>query len=139
MSLRATSVIKPIERPDGQLELDMRPVPFERVSGNDLATLIHESVQETQRWVMTTLPSILRITQKQFASLDPYTQEMSPGVSGRIFVAVDAYGKIMGIMEVVIDREVDTIAEIDEQIEESETVLKMIKDEITKDREDKTE
>ena len=89
--------------------------------GKDLDDLIKASVDRSQLFLHTTLPSQLIVTQKQFASLNNYTETMYH-TTDRMFVTD------LNVMEVVIDREIDTIAEIDEVIELSEDALENTKD-----------
>lgn len=116
-----TEYVKPRDTLKGYVELDMRVVP-NTVLGKPLEDLIHKSVQWHQKFIISELPSKLIVTQLQFASLNYYTEEMQH-TTDRIFVVQDADGKVMGIMEVVIDDAIDQVEEIDDIIKEAEALL----------------
>lgn len=94
----------------GETILDVRISPK---LGQELAEDIRDSVEWTQRFIQMTLPDRLVVTQKQFVSLQPYTEAMYQ-VEDRMFVTH------LNVMEVVIDRDVDTVAEVDAAIEDVE-------------------
>lgn len=105
-----------------QTEVDARIIPFERCNGQDLNDLIRSSVIKSQEWVETDLPSVLRITQKQFASLNLYSEEMFH-TTDRFFIVHNRDGGVLGVMEVEIDDEIDVLENIDDIIKESEALL----------------
>lgn len=107
---------------NNQTELDARIIPFERCNGKDLNDLIRSSVIKSQEWVETDLPSVLRVTQKQFASLNLYSEEMFH-TTDRFFIVHDRDGGVLGVMEVEIDDEIDVLENIDDIIKESEALL----------------
>ena len=104
-------IIRPVETLFG-IELDMR---VSDKLGEDLAKQIVESVERTQLFIQNTLPNQLRVSEKQFASLNAWTQAMY-NTTDRMFVTP------LNVMEFIIDREVDTIKEIDDIIEGVEQV-----------------
>lgn len=105
-----------------QNEIDARIVPYEKANGKELNDLIRASVIHAHEWVETDYPSVLRVTQKQFASLNLHTEEMYH-TTDRMFIVKDRDGGILCVMEVIIDREVDTVDDIGAIIEESEELL----------------
>lgn len=94
----------------GITELDVRVSPK---LGRELAEDIRESVDWTQRFIQMTLPDRLIVTQKQFVSLQDFTEEMYH-TTDRMFVTP------LNIMEVAIDRDVDTVPEIEDTIQAAE-------------------
>ena len=114
--MRTPKIIRPTEsfrNGTVTLELDMRVTSRQ---GKELAELISDSVENTQKYFQTQLPSVLIVTQQQFASLNNYTEEMY-NTTDRMYITK------WGVMEVVIDREIDLIPELDEIIESSEKLL----------------
>ena len=103
-------------------ELDARVVPYEKANGKELNDLIRASVIHAHEWVETDFPSILHVTQKQFASLNLFTEEMYH-TTDRMFIVHDRDGGILCVMEVMIGDEIDTIDDIDEIIKDSEELL----------------
>jgi hypothetical protein len=95
--------------------LDMR---VSTALGQELSDEINASVDHTQLFVQTTVPHILIVTQKQFASLNNYTEEMY-ATTDRLFRTRSGF-----IMEVHIDREVDTVDEIEQTIVDVEQLSK---------------
>lgn len=125
--MRTSSYVTPkVNIATAQTELDMRIVPYERTNGRELNDLINASIEHSQKYVQTDLPNVLVVTEKQFASLNNFTEEMMH-VTDRLFRSLDSEGKVQCVMEVWIDREVDTVKEIDETIEESEAQLEHTK------------
>lgn len=123
MNIRKTTYLTPMyDLKKGLYYVDARVIPFDRCNGKELNELIMASVNHSQKWLETELPSQLIVTQKQFASLNPFTDEMYH-TTDRMFKVLTPEGGIMCIMEVQIDREIDTIDMIDEIIEESEEQL----------------
>lgn len=105
--------------------LDARIVPFERTSGKDLKDLIMESVNAEHTGLLHEFPSELILTEKQFASLNAYTEEMLH-TTDRMFVVLKPEGGILCLMEVIIDDTFDTVDEIDFIKRESEEMLSMV-------------
>lgn len=85
--------------------------------GQELYQLIVDSVAASQRFLLVTLPDRLIVTQKQFASLNNFTEEMYE-TSDRLFRTP------LNVMEVIIDREVDKVQDIDDIIEGVEQMVK---------------
>lgn len=103
------------------IELDARVTKKQH---KELFDLIVESVEWTQKFIQTELPNIIILTQEQFASLNNWTQDMY-SVTDRILVTP------YNVMEVVVDREIDTMDEIEEvfdMLEEIEQAEKEAKD-----------
>lgn len=98
----------------GQTILDVRISPK---LGKELAEDIAESVNWTQRFIQMTLPDVLLVTQKQFASLNGYTEEMYQ-TTDRMFTTP------LNVMEVTIDREVDTVTEVEQIMQDVEDLKK---------------
>lgn len=103
-------------------EIDARIVPYEKANGKELNDLIRASVIKAHEWVETDFPSVLRVTQKQFASLNLFTEEMYT-ITDRMFIVHDRDGGILCVMEVIIDKEIDTVDDIGAIIDESEELL----------------
>lgn len=101
----------------GHIKLDMR---VSDKQGEDLTAEITESVATTQRFILSPLPDILIVTQKQFVSLQPYTQKMYQ-TEDRMYVTP------LNAMEVMIDRQVDMVDEVENTIVETEK-LKQTRD-----------
>lgn len=121
--MRTSSYVKPkYDMLEALTTLDMRVVPFESANGLDLAMLIHGSMQDYTKFLQQELPSILRVTQKQFASLNDFSEDMMH-VTDRMFKALDADGRIICVMEIHIGDEIDTIEEMDTEIKESNAML----------------
>lgn len=93
---------------DGFTVLDVRVSPK---LGKELSTDIIESVEWSQKWIQTTLPDKLVVTQKQFVSLQPYTDEMFH-TTDRMFVTP------LNVMEVVIDRDVDIVEGVEQALKD---------------------
>lgn len=107
-------IVKPTRRPrTDATSLDMRISPKQ---GIELTEEIYASVADTQKWIVTTLPDQLIVTQKQHAILNSYTEEMF-GTSDRIYVTP------FNVMEVIIDREIDIVPEVEGAIVEAEAML----------------
>ena len=106
-----TVSLSPVDS-QGHIALDMRVSPS---TGEDLAAEIAESVSRSQLFITQTLPDRLVLTQKQFASLDPYMQVLV-GTEDRLYVTPH------NAMEVVIDREIDTVQEIENVIVDTENL-----------------
>lgn len=105
------SIIKPNPTNfKGETELDVRVSPK---LGRELADEINESIAHTQLFIQTTLPDRLIVTQKQFASLQPYTERMYE-TTDRMYVTPQ------NVMEVVIDRDIDIVAEVEGAITDAE-------------------
>lgn len=102
----------------GNTDLDMRVSPS---TGEELKTEILESVEWSQKFIQTTLPDRLIITQKQFISLQSDLQEMDH-TSDRLYVTPS------NAMYVVIDREIDTVQEVEDVIVSNEQIAKEIVD-----------
>ena len=111
--MRTSRFIRPTESFDGVVKLDARVT---KRQGRELFQLIIDSVDHSQKFIQTTLPSVLIVTQKQFVSLQTYTEEMDH-TTDRMFITP------LNVMEVTIDRDIDTIPELDAVIEEAETML----------------
>lgn len=121
--MRTSAYVKPkYEMIAAQTVLDMRVVPFERSNGKELNDLIHASVADYVKWFEQELPSILRVTQKQFASLNSFSEEMYH-TTDRMFAALDGEGRVICVMEIHIGDEIDQIEELDDIINESEAML----------------
>lgn len=88
-----------------------------QLQGQELYQQIVDSVDASQRFIQTVLPDRLIVTQKQFASLNNFTEEMY-WTSDRLFRTP------LNVMEVIIDREVDTVRDIDDIIEGVEQMEK---------------
>lgn len=123
--MRTKRIIRPITSYKNSLRphqvIDAR---ITKLQGRELRDLIFDSVANTQKYLYVELPSELIVTQQQFASLNDFTEEMYH-TTDRMFITPD------GVMEVTIDREIDTIDELDTIIEESETMLAETKDKIS--------
>lgn len=103
---------------EGNTDLDMRVSPK---TGKDLAEEIAESVSHSQLFLQTTLPDRLILTQKQFVSLQHDMAEMDH-TEDRIYITPH------NVMYVVIDREIDTVQEVENVILETEELKKEIHD-----------
>lgn len=103
-----SSIIRPTTDVQGNVILDMRP---SNKLGEELCDQIYASVEHTQKFIQTELPNWLIVTQKQFASLNNYTQEM-----------YDTVDRLMrtphNVMQVKIDREVGTVDSIEAVMQE---------------------
>lgn len=107
------SIIKPNPTNfKGENILDVRVSPK---LGRELTEDIVESVAHTQRYVQTTLPDVLLVTQKQFASLQDYTEEMTH-TEDRMFITP------YNVMEVKIDRDINTVQEVESAIVDTENL-----------------
>jgi hypothetical protein len=104
-------IIRPTKTLRG-MELDVRVSPN---VGTELYDQIVRSVEHTQKFVVTELPDILIVTEKQFASLNNYTEEMY-NTTDRIMVTP------YNVMEVTVDREFDTVDSIEEVIESMDQI-----------------
>jgi hypothetical protein len=82
----------------------MRSVPLEH---QELYNLIVESVAHTQLFIQTTLPDKLIVTQKQFASLNNFTEAMYNTTDRFMITPLNA-------MDVVIDRDIDQVEDIED-------------------------
>jgi hypothetical protein len=125
--MRTSRLIKPNTNfaLGGLQELDIRIIPKE-TEGRELAEIIHESIRRVNSTLITELPSWIRMTQVQFAALNGFTDEMYH-TTDRMFSALDEKGGIICVMEVAIDREIDTVEQIDDTIEEAEAQLEYTK------------
>src|SRR5687767_13373767 len=103
---------------DGHTDLDMR---VSTATGKDLAAEIVHSVEWSQTFVQTTLPDRLILTQKQFISLQDDMTTMYD-TEDRMYVTP------LNVMEVKIDRDIDTVAELDEYMDTVEDLKKEIHD-----------
>jgi hypothetical protein len=99
-----TKIIRPYVDLLGKHVLDMRPVPLEH---QELYKLIVESVAHTQLFIQTTLPDKLIVTQKQFASLNNFTEAMYNTTDRFMITPLNA-------MDVVIDRDIDQVEDIED-------------------------
>jgi hypothetical protein len=98
-------------------DLDMR---VSSSQGTELKEEINHSVEHSQLFLTTTLPNRLILTQKQFISLQDDME--------RYYDTEDRFYKTpSNIMEVVIDRDIDTVQDVDQAIE----TYKEIKEEMT--------
>lgn len=113
MSDNYSNIVRPTRNLDGTHTLDMR---VSNKTGYELALQISESVAHTQKFVITDIPSTLIVTQKQFASLQNYTEEMYD-TTDRMFRTGDGY-----VMEVTIDRDIDTVREVEDAIQMIEDI-----------------
>lgn len=95
---------------EGHISLDMR---VSDKQGSELKQEIIDSVGRSQLFIQTTLPDRLVLTQEQFKSLQDYTEEMYH-TTDRMFITP------YNVMEVVIDREINTVQEIENVIVETE-------------------
>jgi hypothetical protein len=102
----------------GQNILDVR---VSSKLGYELAEDIVESVGHTQLFIQTTLPDVLLVTQKQFASLQDYTEEMAH-TTDRMYITP------YNVMEVKIDRDVDTVQIVEDAIVDTENLKKQGRD-----------
>ncbi len=100
----------------GNIKLDMR---VSDKQGEDLAAEIAYSIERGQRFIVTTLPDVLVVTQKQFVSLQPYTQAMY-NTTDRMYVTP------WNVMEVVIDRDIDIVPEVENVIADTEQLQQAI-------------
>lgn len=114
--------IKPKEELDGTCTLDVRVA--KDTQGRELFDLINSSVADSQRFIITKLPDVLKVTQKQFASLTGYTDEMLH-TTDRLFKSVDGNGNIQCVMEVWIDRDFDTVDAIEENMQAVDAEFEM--------------
>lgn len=112
------AIVRPKDTLDGHVELDMRVSPL---VGQELRDEIIASVARQQMFIKPTLPDRLVITQKQFASLNAWTEAMYE-TSDRMFRTP------LNVMEVVIDREVDIVEDIEQIIRDVE-ILTQLEDE----------
>jgi hypothetical protein len=106
-------LIRPTYRQlDGGATLDMRDSDL---LGRELFEHICYCVEQCDgmRTMLVPLPDELIVTQKQFASLNNYTEEMLHTNDRMMYTG-------MNVMELRIDREVDTIPAIEAVIEETE-------------------
>ncbi len=114
-------IVRPTERFGGIYTLDMRVTSKQH---QELADIINESVDHTQKFLVTEVPSILIVTEKQFASLNNFTEEMLT-VRDRFFQTKSGY-----VMEVEIDEElVDVHDEVHETIKDTEELEDLIEEE----------
>lgn len=91
--------------------LDARVSPL---LGKELDILIKQSMERQNTWfALSKMPDVLKVTQKQFASLNDFTEAMY-NTTDRFF------NSGYNVMEVEIDREIDTITEIDDIMEDVE-------------------
>ena len=112
-----TRVVRPTDVDmQGHSKLDMR---VSSAVGEDLAAEIVHSIDHSQTFIMTTLPDQLIVTQKQFFSLQPYTEQMY-NTTDRMYVTP------RNAMEVIIDRNIDTIDEVENVIAETEALQHVI-------------
>ena len=86
--------------------------------GKELVQEIFKTIEDSQRFILAPLPSRLLVTQKQFASLNNYTEEMY-ATTDRLFKTP------FNVMEVHIDRDIDTVAEIEQTIVDVENLTKL--------------
>lgn len=103
-----SQIVRPTRNLDGRYVLDVRIVPK---TGRELALIITESVDHTQKFLVTEIPDILIVTQKQFASLQTYTEEMTT-ISDRMFITADGF-----VLEVTIDRYVDQVEIVEDAMQ----------------------
>lgn len=107
----------------GETILDARISPSQ---GKELAEEIVHSIEWSQKFIQMTLPDRLVVTQKQFMSLNPYTQAF-PGddslqTTGRLYVTP------LNAMEMVIDRDIDIVQEVEDTMAMTEELKKEIQD-----------
>ena len=112
-------IVKPIYQQNGKVELDMRVSPL---TGPELYEEIVKSVWATQRPIMMTLPDVLRITQRQFASLNSYTEKMLETEDRYMVTPHNA-------MDIVIDREYQQVQEIEQTMQLKDDILSQRKEE----------
>lgn len=103
---------------DGHTDLDMRVSPSR---GEELKAEIVHSIEWSQKFIRMTLPDRLIITQKQFISLQDDMTEMF-NTEDRMYVTP------LNVMEVIIDRDVETVEDIEQVMEETDELKKEIKD-----------
>ena len=103
---------------DGHIVLDAR---VSRKKGIELRDEIIESVAATQRFILQPLPDVLLLTQKQFMSLQDYTDAMYQ-TEDRMFVTPK------NVMEVRIDREIDTDQDVESVMVEVDKLKQEIHD-----------
>lgn len=96
-------IVRP-KRTTRGLELDVRVVPL---LGSDLREVIINSVDHTQKFVVTDLPNWLIVSHKQFVSLLDYTQEMHD-TKDRMFLTP------LNVMEVEVDENLDPVVLVGE-------------------------
>lgn len=114
-----TKRLTPQETIDGHLVIDARVSPN---TGKDLAEEISTTIQFSQLFIQHQLPDRLIVTQKQHVSLNPYTEEMYH-TEDRMFQVYDPEGKgVMCVMEVTIDRDIDTVEEIEQVMADTEAL-----------------
>lgn len=95
---------------EGHTELDARVSPS---TGKELAQEIIDAVEWSQKFIKTTLADVLVVTQKQFVSLQDYTESMYH-TEDRMFITP------FNVMEVKIDRDVDIVQAVDDAMQEVE-------------------
>lgn len=110
--------LRPQPTIDGHTELDARISPL---LGRDLHQEIIDSVQWSQTFIQMTLPDRLIVSQKQFISLTDHTETMYD-TEDRMFVTP------LNVMEVVIDRDIDTVDEVEQTMVETDKLKKEIHD-----------
>jgi len=106
-------IVKPIYQQNGKVELDMRVSPL---TGQELYEEIVKSVWATQRPIMLTLPDVLRVTQRQFASLNSYTKKMLETEDRYMVTPHNA-------MDIVIDRDYQQVQEIEQTMQLTDDIL----------------
>lgn len=100
-------------------ELDAR---MSGLTGSELAKQINSTVEATQKTsIIGVLPDRLLVTQKQFAELNNYTEKMYQ-TSDRM------YRTNYNVMEVIIDRQKDTVTEINDILEGVDELTKLEKE-----------
>lgn len=95
---------------EGFTDLDVRISPE---TGSELAKQIVDSVEWSQKFIQMTLPDRLIVTERQFVSLQPYTEAMYH-TEDRMYVTP------LNVMHVVIDRDVDTVEAVDQVLQDVE-------------------
>lgn len=99
-----TRTVRPnLTSQEGNTDLDMRVSPN---TGNELKEEIVHSVKRSQSTLITTLPDRLILTQKQFVSLQDDMQNMDQ-TEDRLYITP------YNAMVCVIDRDIDTVEDIE--------------------------
>ena len=129
--MRSAKIVSPeeiidIENSMVHVRLDMRKVKLQHA---ELAQVIRDSVERTQRPIVRTLPDQLFVTQSQFASLQNFTEPMAD-TEDRMFLTP------FNIMEVLVDREhVDDVEAVQETFDLLDALQEVPRDETLNEHE----
>jgi hypothetical protein len=113
-----SNIVRPTTDIKGNVTLDFRAIPKEH---KELYNLIVESVAHTQKFIVQTLPSRLIVTQKQFASLNNFTQAMYNTTDRMMITPLNA-------MEVTIDRDIDQVEQIEDVMVINDQIDEMLEE-----------